>query len=251
MTLQLTTQAHRASSGVVEAASKELEVMMARLAGAPPDVVRDALLEALPVLADKWGDAAATVAAELYEAKRSMYLGTNYAASLADAPDAMRTERLARWAVGPLYDDVPDYALAVSQVVGGFQRLIADQGRATIVENVDRDTGATGWARHASANACTFCRLLATRGAVYKSRDAAATVGGRSSGGVRTRTRGKSPLGARYHDACRCIAVPVFGGETYEEAPYVKAWRDSYLDVGVTNSLSESLTNMRADMGAR
>lgn len=45
------------------------------------------------------------------------------------------------------------------------------------------------WARVPSASACDFCMMLATRGAVYLSRESAAGKGG-------------------YHSSCRCLPVP-------------------------------------------
>lgn len=84
---------------------------------------------------------------------------------------ADRLAASARWA---WLQDKPGPALQ-----GSAMRAVFDGSRDTMIHNVDRERGAR-WARHASANACGFCRMMATRGAVYRSEEAATTVGGRS-----------------------------------------------------------------------
>ena len=88
------------------------------------------------------------------------------------------------------------------------ERAIFDGFRDTITANADREPGAR-WARHASANACGWCRMLATREAVYTSAHAAGD-------------------GNRYHDHCHCMAVVVRPGQTYTPPPYVAQWDDDY-----------------------
>lgn len=102
------------------------------------------------------------------------------AESVALVPD----DRLAasgRWA---LLEPDPVQAL-----VGSAQRAVMDQSRATVLENIAAEYNVpmtevaqpgTRWARHASANACSFCRVMATKGAVYRSEQSAKRVVGRS-----------------------------------------------------------------------
>uniref|UniRef100_A0A8H2JIU0 Tox-PL domain-containing protein n=2 Tax=Mycolicibacterium mucogenicum DSM 44124 TaxID=1226753 RepID=A0A8H2JIU0_MYCMU len=59
-----------------------------------------------------------------------------------------------------------------------FANLAAEYGDPAILAD-PADSLGTLWARHASANACGFCRMLATRGAVYTSAEAATSVVGR------------------------------------------------------------------------
>lgn len=84
-------------------------------------------------------------------------------------------------------------------------RAVFQTSTDTVAANAKREK--VKWARHASANACGFCRLMATRGAVYNSQAAA---------------------GGKYHDGCHCIAVPDRDG-SYEPAPYVKQWEQDYV----------------------
>lgn len=65
----------------------------------------------------------------------------------------------------------------LSALTGSVERQIFNVSRETIISNVERE--GVKYARHASATACAFCRLLATRGGVYASELAASRVVGR------------------------------------------------------------------------
>ena len=150
-----------------------------------------------------------------------------------------------------------------------FANLAAEYGDPVILSEPNTALG-TMWARHASANACGFCRMLATRKAVYRSKESAERVAGRGidltqtdhrniASGLMTRdealarrsvyrssgqaarlgkrvgdrrksgrTRGTRKLGDKFHDHCRCLAVPVRPGASYEPAPYVEQWEKDY-----------------------
>ncbi len=71
-------------------------------------------------------------------------------------------------------------------------RLALKGGRQTIVDAVHVDPEANGWERIISGNACSFCSMLAGRGAVYKSQKSA---------------------DFRAHDHCNCTAAPLFQGQ--------------------------------------
>lgn len=73
-------------------------------------------------------------------------------------------------------------------------RHTLNAGRATTRQVVEEDPAAWGWARITDADPCPFCRMLATRGPVYKS---ARTAGNELN---------------RYHDGCACSVVAVFKG---------------------------------------
>lgn len=69
-------------------------------------------------------------------------------------------------------------ATSLDRLAGSAQRMVMDASRQTVLTNLDRELGTarspaekqTRYARHASANACKFCMMLASRGAVYRSR---------------------------------------------------------------------------------
>lgn len=150
-----------------------------------------------------------------------------------------------------------------------FANLAAEYGDPVILTDPNTALG-TMWARHASANACGFCRMLATRKAVYRSKESAERVTGRGvdltqvdlrniAAGVMTReealarrsvyrsvghaqrqgkqvgdrrasgrTRGMQKLGDKFHDHCRCLAVPVRPGASYDPPDYVQQWEKDY-----------------------
>jgi hypothetical protein len=77
---------------------------------------------------------------------------------------------------------------AIVRLLGAATRLVGNGGRNTIVRSVDNDSRALGYARVTSGRACSFCRLLRSRGAVYKG----------------------STVDFRAHDHCSCQSEAVF-----------------------------------------
>lgn len=71
---------------------------------------------------------------------------------------------------------------------GAVLRHVLDAGRETVQASVVRDPAGIGWRRITSVGACSFCRMLAGRGKVY--REATASFDS--------------------HDACGCTAEPVY-----------------------------------------
>lgn len=141
-----------------------------------------------------------------------------------------------RWALGAAGD------VALTRIAGFTQRAIFNASRETIIGNHRREPGST-WARHASSNACAFCKMMATRGAVYSTKEAARYVGaerweakrnykGQKVGhdiGRAGRVRGTQPAGEKYHDKCFCTAIEVRPGHSYEPPPYVEKWNEEYI----------------------
>lgn len=83
-------------------------------------------------------------------------------------------------------------------------RAIYDQARSTLIHNTEREGGK--WYRIPSADACGFCRLLATRGPVYKSAHAAAAS----------------------HDKCKCRVAVERPGMSHTRPAYMNSWNDDY-----------------------
>lgn len=90
------------------------------------------------------------------------------------------------------HDDVPDERLERSlewaqtqlspadRLRGITARAVYDASRNTVVFNVDREPGAR-WAREARPDACSFCKVLASRGAKYHRAQSALSVTGAST----------------------------------------------------------------------
>ncbi|AMU55749.1 hypothetical protein PP614_16610 [Mycobacteroides abscessus] len=210
------------------------------------------ITSAYPQIATPYLAAAGDLTAAFYDAQPSLTRGfTAQPAALAPV------EQLAasgRWGIAQR-----DPIIALQ---GSATRSVFDSSRSTVLHNVTRETGAQ-WARYASANACGFCRMLATRsigsGSLYSSERAATRVVGRgkdmspmerrirAAGGERIGGRfiaaGRSPrgnqkIGDRYHDHCRCTAVAIRPGDTYEPPDYVYQWERDYVEA--TRALGRS-----------
>lgn len=156
-----------------------------------PELVRDALLEAVPALVSEYGDVAATAAAQWYEETRARQIGGAYQAVLADRLPEEQIAQSVRWAVGPLWDG--NVELASSKLFGAVQRHISDSARQTVARNTGRDPAKPRMARvPRGAKTCTFCLMLASRGFAYHSKQAA--------GGL-----------MKFHDDCDCQIVAEWG----------------------------------------
>jgi hypothetical protein len=193
---------------------------------------------AYPEIALQWSEVTAHLAATWFEASAA----TTYVAKLAPAITLDRLLSSVDWALSATGTD------GLTRLDGSLQRAVFDGARETTLLNV----GATGstWARYASANACEFCRLMAIRGDIYTSKEAAAHVVGRgadltaadhtaiAAGESRRahghfmaggrKPRGTQAIGDKYHDHCHCLPIEVHAGQTYEPPPYVAQWEDEY-----------------------
>ncbi|WP_167768993.1 hypothetical protein [Nocardia sp. CS682] len=102
-------------------------------------------------------------------------------------------------------------------------------------EDEDED-GAQGWARMLTGrDNCAFCVVLASRGAVYSSREAAI----------------EGATGEEYHTGCDCIAVAVFDRDTWP------GWKDArrldalYREATKTHRNTNGINAVRRLLAAR
>jgi hypothetical protein len=235
----------------------------------------------VPILVEQFGDEAALAAADAYDDMRSALpeaLAIAYAAQLAPVLGDDLVQDELDWALSALFPTEEqrvgfdlDAALldALSKIGNVLQLMVGNQYRDTIaVSAADDPMDGIRYARHASANACAFCRLMATRGAKYHTAEAdengvlrVVVTGDVDPDDITQRIRGPRGTrgeGEKFHDNCKCIAVAVFPGDTLEEAPYVAQWREDYAaaraDVegpdGVAQ-LKDILAHMRENTGAR
>jgi hypothetical protein len=117
---------------------------------------------------------------------------------------------------------------AKARLAKAAEDVVFDTGVRTILGNADRDRAARGYARIPEPNACAFCLMLATRGAVYK-----ADRRGRRTGDSFAASNAKFtdhpdalPSSIKVHDNCRCHPEPVFG--VYEAPARVREAEDTY-----------------------
>jgi len=175
----------RANDRIVRAVDRELRDLFAALPLNRPERARNALLEYLPVLTDRYGEAAAAVAAEWYDELRAAErVPGRFRATLAPLTAVEAVEGSVRYAAGHLFTDAPAAALGVLR--GSLVRHVLDPGRGTVRLSTVRDPRTSGWQRIARADGCRFCVMLAQRGAVYKD----------------------TTVDFASHDDCNCAAAP-------------------------------------------
>ena len=156
----------------------------------PPDELPTALMDLAPGIVDTWRLAAASAGADWYDQLRDTagIAGRFSAIVELDDPGA---EALAGWAAEPLNQPEPDLAAARERLEGGLQKRMANAANLTVTRSATEDPHARGYMRRTKSGACKFCRMVASRGAVY--------------------TRSSARFAC--HEHCFCEAVPAWGGK--------------------------------------
>lgn len=244
---------NQAVADLVDLALQELREFWRSLGVDDPREIARLVREFTPELANAAALGTSTLTADWYEDLRAeAAVASAFTAIALDGPDVDDVQDQLGYVLAPLFAGVVSPEAAPAETFDRLALLIegvvTSADRQTVEANVATDRGRPMYARHASANACTFCRMLATRGAEYTSRQAATRV-------VLERKRNKRKLGEKYHDFCRCTAVPVWGSKTYEEAPYVADWREAYYEavdeLGGATDTKAILAHMRESMSLR
>jgi hypothetical protein len=164
---------------------------------------------AVRAIVARYGQASAAGALAYYKAERAAAnVPGRPSLKMAPTPADSVIESAVSWATTDLYGPVTSdtTAAAMTRLDESVSQLVLDQGRDTIIGAVQQDKYARAWVRVTSPGACSFCQMLALRGAVY--RDArAAGKGSKGASGVKFAGGG---LDFKVHDNCRCHAEPVF-----------------------------------------
>lgn len=195
-----TAQETRAATALVTAAAIE-EVEALILAMSSPDQGRRLAFSTVPAVIEHYGLGAALLAVDAYDEKRARFdLSASFQAQPFVTLDQEKLFNSIAWATDPLYDDKFADSL-VEEMNKRFRDVVsdgvADAGRSTTLGNVRDDPAALGWARVTGGHGCDFCRMLASRGAVYR-KEITATFAA--------------------HDNCDCTAEAYFQGEKVREA---------------------------------
>lgn len=140
---------------------------------------RAILSEAFPELIGPYLESSALVSAQVYD---ELAPDLAYKATPVHDIAAERVAGSIQWALRG------DDAGLPQRLVGSAGRMVMDASRQTILANLAAEydvpvgevVNGAMWARQARPNACSFCRMVSTRGAVYRSEDAARRVVGRS-----------------------------------------------------------------------
>jgi hypothetical protein len=164
---------------------------------------------AVRAIVARYGQASAAGALGYYRAER-LAANVQGRPSLKMAPTPVDSviESAVSWATSDLYGPVTTETTdaAMARLDESVSQLVLDQGRDTIIGAVQQDKYARAWVRVTSPGACSFCQMLALRGAVY--RDARAA--GKGSKGASGTAFAGGGLDFKVHDNCRCHAEPVF-----------------------------------------
>ncbi|MFJ4488309.1 VG15 protein [Streptomyces diastaticus] len=190
-------------------------ILPSRLRTSVPDWVG-----AVQAVIDQYARTSAALGAEFYDSQRAAAAVPGpFTVPVQDPPPAHQSEASLRWATKDLWERNPEEATEAQQqpietrltqaekkAEAVAQKLVADAGRETVREAVRQDRQATAWARAAALGSCHFCKMLATRGAVYK----------------------QDTADFRAHDGCHCGVVPVFRGQRFELSDKAKEWERLY-----------------------
>ena len=163
---------------------------------------RRRLAVALEAIVQHYGRAGSAAALTHYRNERRAQ-GVNTPAPRlqpAQPQSAPEVEAAVDNALHPLYGPHDPVAEQNAQdaLASEAEQMVLDQSRNTIINAVGEDREARAWARITEPGACSFCRLLATRGAVYRSEETA-----------NFRAHVKKPNGSG--GTCRCHVEPAFG----------------------------------------
>lgn len=154
------------------------------------------IVGAYPVVVDPYIDMAATLSATWFEESDP---SSRYRAVLAPNPPVEKLQANARWALKATGDQ------GRVDLSGSLNRAVFDGARETTRINVERTN--SRWAIDARVTACPWCKMMATRGSVYRSQATALSS---------------------CHDNGHCIALEDRTGD-YEPPAHVEQWEDEYL----------------------
>lgn len=191
-------------------------------------------IEAVTAVVARYSEVAATLAADFYDGERGAASASGaFTVPLADAPPDEQTSNSLRWATKDLWPRAESDATlaqlepidvrleaAMGKADAATQRLVADRGRGTVRQAVDVDPQAVAYARAAALGACFFCKLMASRGAVYRN----AQTAGRDAN---DQFSGDASV-VKFHNNCHCGVIPVFRGQRFELSPQAARWDRIY-----------------------
>lgn len=231
--------------------------LLAAVEDPDPRVMRDRLLALFPEMVSPYVAASSELAAVWYEESRAQVVsGRPFTPVVVAGVASGQSSALVRHSLTPLFQGSTSTVLSL--LAGGTQRMVANGARDTIMQSAIADPVRVGYARIPRPGCCAFCGMLASRGAVYSSREAAGGVVGRGvdpsetagkvgGQGAGRKARGSRVLGAsKFHDHCHCVTAPVFSGDN-EVAQVVQATQDKFLGMYQDASATELSEYSRRD----
>lgn len=263
-------QAHYvAQAGLGALLVARIRSVWGRLAGVPDETVVD-VVEALVT---QFGGASVSLSADFYEDMRAKAgVSGSFRTPVVDPPSREWVESSIGWALDVpaveepvVEDDTDDVDVApessivwddedtdtvstetevvedprLARVAAAAEKMVADVGRNELIEAIEADNKARGWARVTRPGACAFCLLMATRGAVYKDQGAAG------------RDANSKFVGAgnfKFHNNCHCTIQPLFG-RIYEPPEHIREAKKLYRDA--TKGESDKVNAFRRALEGR
>lgn len=187
----------------------------------------------LTTLVRQYGRASASAALTQYRNERRLArAGGSFSPKMPVLPSASTIEATIERSLSPLYGTpTPEQITNAEKALeSSLEQIVLDQSRTALIDAVRDDREAKGWARVTEPGACYFCALLATRGAVYKTRGTASFQAHR-----------RYPNGTG--GDCRCHAEPVFNA--YEPPAQVRQWMADHKRLKKENGGTLSLIQWR------
>ena len=199
------TTAQASQTGLVLLFARELEQAWPQL---DPRAIKATLPRFTAIIAQlvhRYGAASSTLAARFYQSQRQAAgLTGRFTVKPADPAPLTQIRSTVGWATRDMWVADPPVDQALKDLTGATEQLVLDQGRDTIIGATNTDRKAKGWARIPEPDACAFCAMLSTRGAVYK----------------------EDTVGFKAHNNCRCHVEPVF--THYEPSAQIREWDALY-----------------------
>lgn len=157
------------------------------------------LAEVVAALVQRFSGTSSAISTTYYTQERQAHSVQGvYRPQVVAAPDVRREVEQAF--SGRTLTNPDELTRAVSEVETIAGDAVSDVSVETLFQAIHDDPEAKGWARIPEADACYFCAMLASRGAVY-SKDSFVASNGKFTG------KGKFKV----HDNCRCNVEPAFG----------------------------------------
>lgn len=219
------------------------------------EVLRQGLVEIAPAAVETFAPQISEIAAEEYMNLRVLSgpVLPAHRPVVARAPERQRVISLVGWALDPVFTPQHDTKQAFSLLAGGLTRMLLDQQRQTMIDNLVDDAidGAVGYQRVPRAGCCAFCAMQASRYAAYNTRRSAGQVIGTGTPleNWKPGTAGRAPLGRRprgeqgmneaFHDYCRCRVVPVYRSTAVQMEDEAEGWYEAYQEA--ENAVDEDL----------
>lgn len=215
-------QAHYvAQSAVLAAAGEAVRSSWPDAGAMSPQEFRESLTVVVQSLVERYGRAVAALAADQFETLRDKAgVTAPFRVPNVDMPPIEKVESGVRWATQDLAPGATDAEVeaAKTKVAGVAQKDVGDVGRNQMIEAIEADTEARGYARVTRPGACSFCTMLATRGAVYKTQ-------GTAGADQDARFLGEGRF--KFHDHCHCTVEPLFGRH-YEPPAHIRQAKALY-----------------------